>query len=57
MDAEQIRNIPNDHSAIYLKEIPAQLAEIAEQLAKLNRTLKSLPIAMPILMQAPKETP
>ena len=56
MDAEQIRNIPNDHSAIYLKEIPAQLAEIAEQLAKLNRTLKSLPIAMPILMQAPKET-
>ena len=52
MKANEIRAIPNEHSAIYFKEIPAQLAEIAEQLEKLNRTLKAMPIAMPLLVQA-----
>jgi hypothetical protein len=55
MTAHEIRKIPNDSSAIYIKEIPAQLAEIAWQLTILNLTLKAMPIAMPILVQPQKE--
>jgi hypothetical protein len=41
MKAQEIREIPNEDSAIYFKEIPAQLAEIAEQLRQLNKTLQT----------------
>ena len=39
MDAKKVRAIPNEHSAIYFKEIPAQLAEIKKLL---NMNLPSL---------------
>ena len=36
MDSKQVREIPNEHSAIYFKEIPAQLAEIKESLLRVT---------------------
>ena len=36
MDSKRVREIPNEHSAIYFKEIPAQLAEIKESLLRVT---------------------